>query len=490
MNSNGHKQLARLVNRQLVNEFPCAMLLEGSVDPDVAKYSSYTGDEAKHHFDDGHLSSGRLHTQDHILRITVRRCREARKQWLDGCYDRAALDFGVMTHYFMDGFICSPSVDEDLHRRGDSSFARALKSLRPLDGQRLPEDGFGLHYVQAQLGKHTTHFGETDPAIIQNAYRVLVCVGLAVTDDEAPLQARILFSLLQERLTDALRWFAEKLESFVAVFQQRLPSAVREAVRGRLAEHGYVACAVGLMHLYNTRRVGLLPPVVATVARAFFRAVLRWRELRPFRTALHEHARSVVSARRIAFRKARRVRADACCRDRWYRPKLVADRCQRSVRQCVRRTRNKAKTLRQNVDARLRCSIQDAEKEWFGRSFAMAWLTSIQGRLGCWCGEAPGRWVALVVCCCALITPFLTWAICRPTIWSLLALALVGVLTLSTGGFLWNCHRASVHLCRRVQVTCPACQAAASVWVLPGEASTACPRCAGNIDLRDVVAGG
>jgi len=183
MNGEAHKLVALRINQKLKNRFPVAQLLQGSVDPDEKKYGIYRGDEYKHHFDNKSLGSSR-NDEEVICRVVWNRVYNARQAWLAGKKDRAAFHYGVATHFFMDGLIVSPSVNELQHEKGDRDFSRDVKRWKGLQ-MSAPEVAGRSLAVQA-LRQSRRYFGCNNSKVIGEAAQLLFTLGSAVTEDSTP----------------------------------------------------------------------------------------------------------------------------------------------------------------------------------------------------------------------------------------------------------------------------------------------------------------
>ena len=188
MNSEGHQAAARIVNAHIVGVFDETYLMIGSIDPDTHESGcEYSDIESKHHFDSVG-ESGRLHTASDICTIVSRYVIVARNYWRQGSYGDAAFLFGVATHYYLDGFICSPSVDEDTHAWGDRVFSnKVLKMERTgSDIVRVSnKEVASSQYVNKLSTYLWNDFGTTDPDILPRAMGVLAEMGRIVADNIA-----------------------------------------------------------------------------------------------------------------------------------------------------------------------------------------------------------------------------------------------------------------------------------------------------------------
>lgn len=186
MNSDGHQGAARIVNSLIGGVFDEGLLLAGAIDPDVHESGrSYTGIEAKHHFD-SYGVLGHPHTAENICTIVLRYLILARSFWRNGSVREASFFFGVATHFYLDGFICSPSVDEDAHSRGDREFTRTVLKIEKPESSivKVSNRQAGCSQYALELTAFLRdHFGQTDPSILPQALGILAEMGRIVADD-------------------------------------------------------------------------------------------------------------------------------------------------------------------------------------------------------------------------------------------------------------------------------------------------------------------
>ena len=185
MNSEGHQTSARIVNAHIGGVFNEANLLAGAVDPDTHESGrEYTGIESKHHFDIS--GNGRFHTADDICKIVFSYSVLARTYWLSGNRNEASFIFGIATHYYLDGFICSPSADEEAHSRGDRVFRNKAVKLEKTGSGIVPvssQKSGSARYAHELAALLQDHFGKTDPNDLPRALGVLAELGRIVTDN-------------------------------------------------------------------------------------------------------------------------------------------------------------------------------------------------------------------------------------------------------------------------------------------------------------------
>ena len=188
MNRFGHQAAARIVNSQIGGAFDEAYLMTGSTDPDTHESGyEYSDIESKHHFDSVG-ESGRLHTAADICTIVSRYVIAARSYWRQGSYGNAAFLFGVATHYYLDGFICSPSVDEDTHAWGDRVFSDKVLEMEQTGSgivRVTNKEVASSQYVNELSAYLWNDFGTTDPDILPRALGILAEMGRIIADNIA-----------------------------------------------------------------------------------------------------------------------------------------------------------------------------------------------------------------------------------------------------------------------------------------------------------------
>lgn len=205
VNSQGHRLAAKLVNESLGGPFPEESLLAGSVDPDrPTNGRTYQGIYSKHHYDLCIGGTSRYHGEDTVMQIVLETALAARRFWIEGKHDSSAFEFGVATHFLLDGLICSPSVDADVHSFGDRAFAQKASDVRLPTISRADDSLYGISFLMDVVESIEDCFGETDPDHLVEACTALAQIGKAVVAPEIPMQMEADVAHSIRRLRDSL----------------------------------------------------------------------------------------------------------------------------------------------------------------------------------------------------------------------------------------------------------------------------------------------
>lgn len=188
MNAEAHCSAVILINEKLGHPFPYEELTEGAQAPDYPKGAKIKFNETferKHHFDNI-ANNGTLHAEDEITEVVLKYLHKSRKSWIADQRGDAAYYFGIASHYYLDAFIISTTVDPERHRIGDYSLGAAVTklnrnrslSLDPTIQTQEPSDA----YVKNLLLHYRAEFGKNNSNIMQSVLLDLGYLALAVID--------------------------------------------------------------------------------------------------------------------------------------------------------------------------------------------------------------------------------------------------------------------------------------------------------------------
>ena len=472
MNTDGHERLAELVNDALPNAMPLAALRTGAIDPDTKQSGyHYTGILSKHHFDAQGLGSHRYHGSDTIIQIVVSFCANARRYWLVGAQGDAAFAFGVASHYLVDGFICSPSVNEEIHATGDREFAHAARHLVPGNVPAPDDRRFGNRFLEEEVRADSGCFGRTNPADLAVAYRTLVELGEAITASIVPPE-------LQQRSASAQRVLDERLKADAAAFAKY--SSDVELNRDRQIN---AHAAAGLDH----SRMAWFFVGIAQYCR---RGVFKWRWLSMGIAALFQ--------RRVAKQYLRPLKEalGKCFTDmktstshssqltiewdrQWFRMDgFLANHAQQCSRQLEAQTRQSDAVLdsqRSGADK----SIATWDERWLDEKFPRRWANSFPDTVG------HSRKTMLALCVAFMVSAAALGGLVF-TIGSHIAAGAIGGSMLLLGLCTWRAWRTCARICQQVwhtgEIICPKCHRRSLIEALRWETSATCPAC----DHQDV----
>ena len=226
MDATGHEILVTKVNAQLPRPFPPDELCAGAVQPDTEAAGRYTDNEYKHHYDEGAPGVPRRDAAG--IRDTVwRKIAEARRHWLSGNEARAAICFGVASHYLVDGLTVSLEVDESAFKEADAAFTEGVNNL-PAPQMERP-DLADSRYAEAALQEVVPLFGRNRPEDLPAACQALFRIGLAVTEELHPDR---LLAKAEEHLA-RLREFVDRE---LAAYDRQSHESARRCVRDLWAD--------------------------------------------------------------------------------------------------------------------------------------------------------------------------------------------------------------------------------------------------------------
>lgn len=466
MNSDGHTRLAALVNEALSETFLDVELADGSVDPDTnGSGRSYRGDLSKHHHDPGGSGNGRYHGSDTIVRIVREFCKIARTHWLLNHRPESSFEFGVATHYFMDGFICSPSVSEDRHAEGDARFARAVARLAPNPVPRPDERAFSSRFLDSQLVAIAGFFGSTDTEVIPKAYEVLVRLGYAVTAPEVPQTLQDRSKAALATLDEQRRNQANNLARWVAEETSHLPERVW-SVFYKVIRHSHLIWFFVAVAKYRRRGQPFGAWLSCWVAGIVERYIA-WKTERPFREVVEQSSRHVQAANCLPT-----VESD-WDRD-WYNLDVLLVRHRGESSRRLEDWAAYVKSCRASHRATVAQMIDAGEDKWVGGEFPGRWADSFADKIG------HNRHLVAAACGTAVAVAI--------TIAGLLADAghevfgMLLAIPLCAFSFLaWRTGRVCERICgllwRRGTIQCPHCGHDSMVEILSAEDTAQCPSC-------------
>jgi len=448
LNSAGHIALVLKINSTIGELFDQQRLKDGAVDPDTKVYDSYRGDEYKHHFDDVHPGA-RLNDTGVINRVVWRRLEECRRSWLSQSVPMASFHFGVASHFLADGLILSPAVSEDEHERGDHTFSRKARTLKPLAVGR--PGATGTRYVSAQIRAVSQYYGRTNAADLERAYEALVRMALAVTDPPIPHEVSDLIDSRAERLSASVLLSKEQLLSCL----DGLPASVKGRAEALIDRSSFLRRSLAIASALRRSPGWHFSPGAA---------------LGTLLCRIHLNSR-VRAAQRDAFRRYDNDRKEALgsCQsevtramspwtnDSWY----AVDRYKGSTRRRLQQVSNGAghevQQAMQSTRVALKSAVSDAWSHLMVRAvqdLRDLWPGSLQDRLGCFCRANPGTRLILLVL--PLFVPYAVAVWLASTGRCSLA-AMVATCAALCGLFLWRfagyCETVSnavrIHMARR-----------------------------------------
>ena len=467
MDAGGHERIAELVNWALSGPFPEIELKAGSTDPDTCNSGrAYVGEWSKHHFDPGGPDTGRYHGADTIRNIMVECCAHARRHWLSNQRTAAAFEFGVGTHFFMDGFICSPSVNQDVHQRGDYEFGRAARQMMAAPVQRPPEEEFCLQYIDVRVRTVAAHFGNTAPVDVAVAYNTLVHLGYAVTAPEVP-------RLLQERGTAATNLLTQRLEQewntlsgWLAPDSVELSQTVHAIASGLTAASrvSWVFVAVAHYHRGGKMKQTLLARLLLATLE---RRVIGDSE-RPFLHVLNRCTDVVAAATRCSCNLT--VEWDR----QWYAIDRFLEGHSNVCKHLANEWNARALSTRVPIRTKITDTLHTWEARWVDEAFPKRWNNSLPDRI------AHSGGTIAVICVCSALAAVVVGTIASAM--QLLTFALIFGLLFSLPALaLWRfwivCSRVSAYLWRHEHIHCTKCGQASEIEVLPNEKDAICPIC-------------
>ena len=481
--------VVELVNSRLGNKLPINELLAGSVDPDQAVYDSYTGIESKHHHDEGRDSSGRPHTRDDIQRIVYFRCLLARKHWLADDSQNAAFQFGVATHFYMDGFISSPSVNEVEHRKGDAQFAKAVRDVDELHVMALAE--YDVHFVSGQIRKLSNSFGTNDTRIVKDAIEVLAAIGRAVMTAKIPIdfpeKLQQISSNFSGLVREQERNFRNQLLGEKAC-NNLLGSAAQRAAEGLFQSRFMLRCLVAA-HLFDSGNSGFMFPVVALVMRYRFRRYVASKASHVLQAKL----RAYVGDLHSAYSQSRNVISRLSTDTEWYCTNTIAHLKTLSLNE-VRGSYDvyHSKLLRFNKaiqqKAESRVAVLEHESvasvQESGRDL---WEDTFCGWIGRECIELPALkylWSGLPLFIILVLAASTALSSHGP---SWFGVAIMSAVSMLLTACVWivisTCQAIRREFQQLIVFTCPRCQSSVERWRLKCERIVVCPDCQQKINL-------
>ena len=470
MHTDGHERIAELVNWALSEAFPWEDLKAGSTDPDTKLLGvGYVGDLSKHHYDPGGPGTGRYHGADTISDVVVRGCKIARDHWLAKETTVAAFKFGVATHFFMDGFICSPSVDKNRHQRGDYAFGRAVNRLIPKRVEPSRDEEYCRAYLAKQIYAVQDRFGQTNDRDIEVAYQTLVRLGQAVTAPNVPASLMERSSAMIRQLDHQLKSKDVELAKFFMAENLELMATVSDVARP-LLDAGRIAWFCLAVTLYGRGGEFSRPWLACWVSARFERKIRRLVE-RPFRDAIQHH-RGLVNE---AVQKSSQLAPG--CDSQWYHTAMLIDNHGSKCKIRASRHANEFAELGKRQHVKAERAVRAWEENWIQDGLFRRWPDSFADRIaesrgvrGLLCAGPVA--LALIIGGASLAHGPLTWVL------------ILCVLLILFASLAWRtcriCTKISAKIWRRGKITCPICHRASVVETFPGEATVDCPACGAN----------
>lgn len=490
MNSTGHKRVVELVNSQLTIKLPDEKLLAGSIDPDVSIYDSYTGIESKHHYDEG-TGRGRPHTARDIQKIVYQRCLIARQHWLSNDRNRAAFHFGVATHYYMDGFICSPSIDENGHRQGDYQFTKTVaKTTAP--AVNVTSFEINTNDVVKQIQKLSSSFGENDTGIVKNALEVLITIGECLTAANIPPRFP---ASLQEILND----YSTRIASSTNDFQEKfldgnayiflLSTFIQQSVKKSLESSFAMRFTLTAYCLDSNNKRSILS-VFFFIVRGHFRLGIKKESCKAFDSLVDQYT----ELSRSAYTKSCSSMQQVSMADTdWYsrgdmdqiRKKVLGEAC--SINDQYLALSQKLKRKKHDiVDSQLAMAESSILLQTMkdGRD---PWKDKLVSRIGKECLDTP--FLKYACSSLPLLLPIF-FMFLPPHEISILLVLLSLCLSVCIWIIAFMCQVISSALYEKIIFDCPKCLAKVEVWRIKNEQNTTCPECSQKVKLVHQKRGG
>jgi len=487
MYDTAHELIAQKINRQLKHPFPPNALLHGAIDPD--KKSGYTGDEYKHHYDDVSIGAGR-HDRQTILNVVWRHVRRARDSWLKEDKEGSAFEFGIASHYLTDGLIISPSADKEKHTYGDSAFSTEVRKLRPFSVE-FP-DRTGERFVQGHLKEISKYFGQNNPKTIIDAYRCLLTIGLAVSEDPVPEGVSTEIEDLSKRCREKLASLLHLYEQSIERFKESLPFIVWKRAQNILENSAFCRKGLGLKELFaRLERANFSP--LAHLGEWLFRRRLRkvihkkpaiWR-----RNSRRKTKQILASYYSILLRLRRSLSSD-----RWYSVEHSFAEWTQAARQAEWEQESSYAEIEQEFRRKEREEIKKClttTRRTALRQLPDWWIGSQPDRIGYWCANNKGA-----RCLPILLPVMLAYLVCLRY---LFAGGYVVAILSGLGALLWlafSCLElrqmqiVSTFVRQKVRFRCPICNGKVKIWIGFTSHRVTCPRCnrkfkVGAIKSRD-----
>ena len=272
MNAKAHKEAACSVNRHISNPFPERPLAKGAADPDKRR-TSYKGKERKHHYDISLMtlfSNRDEHGPSTIRSIVWKRVVRARRAWLRGKRSQAAFQFGVASHYLMDGLITSGSVDKREHQSGDRRFSKKILSAVPYSDPIKLHNLADKNFAQQNLSRCRKFFGQNDPNIAIRAWVLLVRIAAAVTEDPVPDKVK---GEAEDRIEQGEKHISGLYRSFETVvhnLREELPVWIRSRINEVWKQNGFTKRCLSINEMYRAQDK-FNPSVVSRVGAWLFK---------------------------------------------------------------------------------------------------------------------------------------------------------------------------------------------------------------------------
>ncbi len=478
MNSKGHTKAARLVNTATGGVFDQTLLELGAVDPDKNESGfSYTGKEAKHHHDDQPEGLGRTHDERDITEVVSAHCLEARRYWLDGKLQAASFEFGVATHYLLDGLICSPSIDVNRHAEGDRLFTLAFLGYVPAEIAPLDRSGYGRAFVQSQLDSLQSYWGKTDLASVDEAYAALVHLARAIAAPSVLAETQTRREVILETQTAKTVAAWAELENGLAQAKPAYEQALRESLgsltKGRAMTLGVFAVS---REVSRTTTAGLFRRLVSWVEPLFTWPLrLKWNAcLRPVVGAEVAKTQRAQTEAEQALRKC-----DSAVDATWYPAGAGASSGPEAAAAIVLPQEQK----RQAAYAQAETFYKKTKAAYAKAYVKRLWPESVPDRIGRFFEENPGyKFIALglvflLATCTALV------AVSVKSVGAFVVFALVagaGVFALKAISC-WQ--EVSITFWKRVPFVCPKCKTDQELWVHLEETEATCSSCGQGVYL-------
>ena len=471
MNSKGHTRAARLVNTAAGGVFDQALLELGAVDPDKTESGfSYAGKEAKHHHADGPEGLGQAHDERDITEVVTARFVEARRYWIEGKLQAASFEFGVATHYLLDGLICSPSIDAGRHAEGDRLFTLAFLGHVPVEIAPMDHRGYGRAFVESQLKTLQAYWGKNDLGSVDTSYAALVQIARAVT-------APAVVAEVQLAADKALELQAQKTVAAISELTGALPQAIeqyREGLSDSLkALRNPSAIKIGLFaasrYYTPAAKFSLFRWLVSLVEPMVTRGIWRtWKRqvLSLFSKAEANIQTATAEADRAIYQSGAGL--DAA----WYTVSGEPGFNQAAAAVAmVQQTKLAAKKTDAGVQYK---TIEAAYTKSYAKRF---WPGSTPDRIARFFEENPGyKMVVLGGLLLVLTCMSVAWVVTKSWVafWLVAVVAVVGFFAMKAISC-WQ--EVAVLFWKRVPFTCPKCKAEQEQWVHIEETEATCSAC-------------
>lgn len=428
------------------------------------------------------------HASGNIQQIVYNRCASARRHWLAKDRRNAAFHFGVATHFYMDGLICSPSVNEFRHESGDREFAQAVtKAIAPY--VTVPPE-VRVDHIVGEIRKLSSSFGKNDLRIVANALGVLITLGHAVTAPAVPQSFSTNLERLAITFSQRLREFENDFTNQLAgdeAFNRLVDSSARQTAE-HLLRMGFVLRCLVAAYLFDNRNGRHILPIVALFVRRYFRRRLMSEASQVLHKQLDVYCRNVD----LEHQRCRETISSLNVDEGWY-SRQVMTQLKSARLEAIGGTCNtyheKFLIFKDSSGPRIQSRTRMIEGEFVAgakeRGSAL-WENTFSDWLGRESIEfRPLKYLWLAMPLSAPAMSALVAAFFSSPSWTVVAILFGVSLVFSLG--IWNMVSTCQSIRRTFQewivVTCPKCHATSETWKAKNSQIVFCPVCRQKLRL-------